>query len=111
MPVSRALLPTPDAAVQRDASTQERILDRAAELFWTNGYAATTTREIAASLGIRQASLYHHVSSKENLLCQLCVTSLEQLLQEVETAVSESDCPDGKIRLLVQAHLDTLLKY
>jgi AcrR family transcriptional regulator len=111
MPVSRAVLPTSDAAVQRDASTQERILDRAAELFWTKGYAATTTREIAASLGIRQASLYHHVSSKENLLCQLCVTALERLLQEVQTAVNESNSPEGRIRVLVHAHLNTLLKY
>ncbi|MGD0136982.1 MAG: TetR/AcrR family transcriptional regulator [Bryobacteraceae bacterium] len=108
---SRALSPTSDTPVQGDISTQERVLDKAAELFWKKGYAATTTREIAASLGIRQASLYHHVASKENLLCQLCVTSLEQLLQEVQTAVSESDWPDGKIRLLVQAHLNTLLKY
>src|SRR5580704_18763075 len=108
---SRASTPTSDTPVAVDTSTQERVLDKAAELFWKKGYAATTTREIAASLGIRQASLYHHVASKENLLCQLCVTSLEQLLQEVQIAVSESDCPDGKIRLLVQAHLDTLLKY
>ena len=80
-------------------------------MFWKKGYAATTTREIAASLGIRQASLYHHVASKENLLCQLCVTSLEQLLQEVQSAVNESSSPAAQIRLLVHAHLNTLLKY
>lgn len=107
MPLSRASsLPS-----EPDASTQERIFDRAAELFWRKGYAATTTREIAASLGIRQASLYHHVASKENLLCQLCVTSIEQLLQEVQSAVDESNSPEQKIRLLVHAHLNTLLKY
>src|ERR1700684_4350040 len=111
MRLSRALLPTSDTDVQADVSTQERILDKAAELFWKKGYAATTTREIAASLGIRQASLYHHVASKENLLCQLCVTSLEGLLQEVKSAVNESNSPGERIRLLVHAHLNTLLKY
>jgi len=111
MPPSRALSPTSKAAVQADASTQERVLDRAAELFWKKGYAATTTREIAASLGIRQASLYHHVASKENLLSELCVTSLDHLLKEVQSAVNESTCPDGQIRILVSAHLNTLLKY
>jgi AcrR family transcriptional regulator len=111
MRLSRALLPTSDTAVQAGASTQERILDRAAELFWKKGYAATTTREIAASLGIRQASLYHHVASKENLLCKLCATSLEQLLQEVQSAVNKSNSPEAQIRLLVHAHLNTLLKY
>jgi AcrR family transcriptional regulator len=111
MRLSRALLPTSDAAVQLDASTQERIFDRAAELFWKKGFAATTTREIAASLGIRQASLYHHVASKENLLCQLCMTSLERLLQEVQSAVNKSNSPEGQIQILVHAHLNTLLKY
>ncbi len=105
------MLPTSDTDVQADVSTQERILDKAAELFWKKGYAATTTREIAASLGIRQASLYHHVASKENLLCQLCVTSLEGLLLEVQSAVNESNSPEGRIRLLVHAHLSTLLTY
>jgi AcrR family transcriptional regulator len=108
---SRAFLPTPDTAVQAEASTQERVLERAAELFWKKGYAATTTREIAASLGIRQASLYHHFTSKENLLCQLCVTSLEQLLHEVQSAVNKSKHPEERIRVLVHAHLNTLLKY
>ena len=111
MRLSRALLPTSDIAAQADASTQERVLDRAAELFWKKGYAATTTREIAASLGIRQASLYHHVASKENLLYQLCVTSLEQLLNAVQAAVDESNVAEGRIRILVSTHLNTLLKY
>src|ERR1700678_3354945 len=104
---SRALSSTSNLAVQADASTQERTLDRAAELFWTKGYAATTTREIAASLGIRQSSLYHHFPSKENLLCQLCVTSLEQLLKEVQSAVDAPECPGGRVRILVSTHLNT----
>src|SRR5579863_3537248 len=108
---SRALSPTSDTPVPADISTQERVLDRAAELFWKKGYAATTTREIAASLGIRQASLYHHLASKENLLFQLGVTSLERLLQEVQSAVKESNSPEGQLGLLVHAHLNTLLKY
>src|SRR5271154_595511 len=107
---SRALLPTTRTAIPSDASTQERVLDRAAELFWKKGYAATTTREIAASLGIRQAALYHHVASKENLLCQLCVPSLEQILKAVQSAVNASNCPEGRIRVLVSTHLSTLLK-
>jgi TetR/AcrR family transcriptional regulator, cholesterol catabolism regulator len=87
------------------------VLDQAAELFWKKGYASTTTREIAASLGIRQASLYHHFASKEDLLCQLCVTSLEQILQAVQSAVNESNCAEPRIRILVSTHLNTLLKY
>jgi AcrR family transcriptional regulator len=111
MRLSRAMSSTSGVAVQADASTQIRVLERAAELFSNQGYAATTTRGIAASLGISQASLYHHFPSKEKLLCQLCVTSLEQLLEAVQSAVDESACPEGRIRILVGTHLNTLLKY
>src|ERR1700752_4646273 len=66
-PASTLDTPTPS-----DRSTPERVLDTAAALFWEKGYAATTTREIAAAVGIQQASLYYHVASKEGLLYQLC---------------------------------------
>ncbi|WP_304413528.1 TetR/AcrR family transcriptional regulator [Nocardia sp. BMG51109] len=44
------------------------ILDAAAELFTTKGYASTSTRGIADAVGIRQASLYHHFSAKDDIL-------------------------------------------
>ena len=91
--------------------TLERLLDTAAALFWEKGYAATTTREIAAAVGVQQASLYYHVASKEDLLHQICVSSLEQLLIDVESAVNEAGNPLDRIRILIRAHLRTLLKY
>lgn len=49
----------------------EEILDAAAELFTTRGYAATTTRRIAEAVGMRQASLYNHFATKDDLLATL----------------------------------------
>jgi AcrR family transcriptional regulator len=111
MSVKAALSSHKRIADQADATTRERVLDRAAELFWTKGYASTTTREIAASLGIRQASLYHHFASKDDLLGKLCVSSVEELIRSVSSAISESDGPEARLRILMSAHLDTLLKY
>jgi len=57
---------------QRPGGTpREEILDAAAELFTSRGYAATSTRMIADAVGIRQASLYYHFTSKEELLAEL----------------------------------------
>jgi AcrR family transcriptional regulator len=87
------------------------LLDTAAALFWEKGYAATTTREIAALVGIQQASIYYHVSSKEDLLYQLGISSLEQLRLAVQDAVHHAGDPLERIRIFVPAHLDTLLRY
>jgi len=68
------------------APTQERVLSAAARLFRTKGYAATTTREIAAELGIQKASLYYHISSKEDVLYQLCLESMREHLEGLQAA-------------------------
>jgi len=100
-----------DTPTEPGRSTPERVLDTAAALFWEKGYAGTTTREIAAAVGIQQASLYYHVASKEELLYQLCLSSMEQLLADVQSAVEQHDAPLERLRALIRAHLATLLKH
>ena len=50
------------------AETQRHILRVAGALFANKGYSQTSTTEIAAQVGIRQPSLYHHFKSKEMIL-------------------------------------------
>src|SRR5215469_18216121 len=111
MNLNRTFSPAVDAPVPALRSTPERVLDTAAALFWEKGYAATTTREIAAAVGIQQASLYYHVASKEGLLYQLCVSSMEQLLADVQAPVDHKTDPLDRSRALIGAHLATLLKH
>jgi AcrR family transcriptional regulator len=111
MALNRTSPSSVDTRIQTDRSTPERVLDTAAALFWEKGYAATTTREIAAAVGIQQASLYYHVASKEDLLYQLCVSSMEQLLADVQAAVEPHGDPLDRLRALIRAHLTTLLKH
>jgi len=87
----------------------DRVLDAAAELFWKNGYAATTTREIAAALDIQQASLYHHISSKQGLLYELCVSSMRQILVAIPAKLDGIACPLERILVFARAHLKGLL--
>lgn len=70
MPLARG---RPRHSDQRRPGTTPRdeILDAAGELFTTLGYAATSTRSIAESVGIRQASLYHYFKTKDDILCAL----------------------------------------
>ncbi len=92
-----------------DVPTVDRLLDTAAELFWREGYAATTTREIAAALSIQQASLYYHIASKEDLLHQLCVSSIQAFLDRIPAALDGVTPPLERIRILTRTHVSTLL--
>lgn len=49
-------------------STRERILSESLKLFSRKGYKATTMRDIAAEVGIRQGGIYNHFKNKESIL-------------------------------------------
>lgn len=71
MPLTRAGRPRLTTPRRPGVTARDEILDAAGELFTTLGYAGTSTRTIAESVGIRQASLYHYFRTKDDILCAL----------------------------------------
>nr|WTB30062.1 TetR/AcrR family transcriptional regulator [Streptomyces sp. NBC_00830] len=73
MPTTGRRVGRPRAQQRADSglSAREELLTAAAELFTTRGYAATTTRAVAERAGMRQATMYHYVAGKEDLLAEL----------------------------------------
>jgi AcrR family transcriptional regulator len=74
------------------SSGRDRVLDEAEQLFRKRGYNAVTMRDIAVEVGIRQASLYYHFNSKEQLFVVVTErvferhrTGLQQAIQNAET--------------------------
>lgn len=92
------------------ATTRERILDVAAELFVDQGYENTSLREIADRLGFTKAALYYHFPSKEQIL-QALLEPLGELQEEVardlEQATSIEEWADG-ITHIVEVLFDNL---
>lgn len=68
----------------RATTTRERILFEASNLFARRGYRATTTRQIAEAVGIRQPSLFHHFPSKSAIAEALLSWDIDQALPYVE---------------------------
>jgi len=68
VPAAAAGRPRLESRRRLGETAREEVLDAAGELFTTRGYAATSTRQIAEAVGIRQASLYHHFSTKDDIL-------------------------------------------
>jgi TetR/AcrR family transcriptional regulator, cholesterol catabolism regulator len=77
-----------------EGDARERVMDAAERLFAQRGYASVTLREIAAEVGIRHTSLYHHVpGGKEELFVDVTERSLQRhhagLTKAIATAGSE----------------------
>jgi AcrR family transcriptional regulator len=80
-------------AEAKDA-TRQRILDAAVRLFKANGFAATTTREIAAEAEIAAGTLFNYFTSKEAIVASVAEESLAKAHASLErqsaTALEEA---------------------
>ncbi len=89
-----------DQSVHRDD-----IIQAAAEVLQRNGYEAATMKDIAASVNLTAASLYHHFRNKDTLLLAVLELGLDAVTQQIE-AIAASDQPsDQKLRAMICAHV------
>ncbi len=77
-----------DGEATETASTRERILNVAMELFTENGYDGTSLREIAERLEVTKAAIYYHFASKEDILMALHMR-LHDLGKEALSRITE----------------------
>ena len=54
--------------LSKGSKTKDKILKHALKLFSSKGYKATTVRDIAGSIGIKQSALYNHFKNKDEIL-------------------------------------------
>ncbi|SHK36832.1 transcriptional regulator, TetR family [Pseudonocardia thermophila] len=67
------------------------LLEHAARLFATQGYANTSFQDIADAMGISRPALYHYVSNKEEILAALVRDVLERVVEILEEARARED--------------------
>lgn len=88
--------------------TRETILEAAAQVFRQKGFHGASMQDIAEAVNLQKASLYHHVSSKQEILLALLDRALELLLERI-SAISNQPLPaDGKLRQMIRAYLQIL---
>ncbi len=86
-----------------NTEARERVLDAAERLFAQKGYAAVTLRDIAAEVGIRHTSLYHHMpGGKEEMFIEVTERHFQRHRQGLTQAISQAG-PDIRTQLIVAA--------
>ncbi|MBT7783873.1 MAG: TetR/AcrR family transcriptional regulator, partial [Anaerolineae bacterium] len=84
----------------------------AAQIFRIKGYHATSMSDIAGAVNLQKASLYHHVSSKQDILLELLDQALELLTGEIISIVRDEELSsDKKLRQMIYAYLNALISY
>ena len=95
---------------QFEGSPREQILEVAARLFTSKGYAATSTREIAEAVGIRQASLYYHFAGKGEIVTELLAQTIRPTVESVAQIESLTDDPDTVLYMMALTDVRTLVE-
>lgn len=94
---------------RRGATAREEILDASAELFTTQGFAATSTHQIAEAVGIRQASLYYHFPSKTEIFLTLLKSTIQPSTELADSLCASDASPTLRLWALVAAEARLLL--
>jgi AcrR family transcriptional regulator len=95
-----------------EGNRRQELLRGAARLFRSKGFAATTTRDIAAAAGMQSGSPFYHFESKAALLFAVMEQGMRAALHSQAQALQSSPdraSPDALLRTLVHAHFDVLL--
>lgn len=99
---------------QTTIERRQSILAAAAHLFSTQGYTATTIRQISEQINMKSGSLYYYFKSKEEILRDVVIYAVEITSREVRAAVAalpENAGQRKKIEAAMRAHLIALHSY
>lgn len=100
----------PAKQAELSGPTSQLVLDAAAALFCEKGFNETSTRAIAARLNIHQASLYYHISGKEDLLYRISRRALEAVEQHVGAALKNNNDARSRLNAFIHGHLQGLFE-
>ncbi|WP_295502998.1 TetR/AcrR family transcriptional regulator [Limnohabitans sp. Rim8] len=95
-----------------DGNRRQALISAAAQLFHRKGYDATSTREIAAQVGMQPGSPFYHFGHKQDLLLAVMVEGMKRAIERQRTALaglSEKQNARERLRLLIRNQFDVLL--
>ncbi len=96
-----------------DGNRRQALLSSAAQLFRRKGFDATTTRDIAAAVGMQSGSPFYHFKSKDALLYAVMEEGMRSALARQHAAaqaVADVQLPPAQyLRVLITAHFEVLL--
>lgn len=106
-----AIQATPEAdSEERASGTMYRHIARAAaRLFASQGYDATSVREIVAAAGVTKPTLYYHFGSKAGLAHALLNAPLSRLTDDLRAILDTVPDPTEALRKMIQRQFEFCL--
>ena len=97
-------------ATRKKASKKEFILKKAAQMFREKGFAATSMRDLAETVGIEAASLYNHIRSKNEMLETICFDVANRFTMFMDELDANNNGSIKKIETLLRFHIKQMIE-
>ncbi|EZH73698.1 TetR family transcriptional regulator [Aquimarina atlantica] len=94
----------------RPESRKQEIINAAAILFKEKGYSAVTMRDLAKAMGIKAASLYNHIQSKQEILSTIIIGLAEEFTVGMNKIVNSDENTIQKLENIIDLHIDVTLR-
>ncbi|WP_298510193.1 TetR/AcrR family transcriptional regulator [uncultured Kordia sp.] len=97
--------------IQKSETRKEEIVRTAEALFKKKGYSAVTMRDIAQAMGIKAASLYNHIQSKQQILSDIIIQIGEQFTEGMaEIVAAENITSIEKLERIIKLHVQITME-
>lgn len=90
----------------KQETRKEEIVRVAAKLFKEKGYSAVTMRDLAKAMGIKAASLYNHINSKQDILNTIIISLAEEFTAKIKLINTSNDSCIDKLKKIIELHVN-----
>ncbi len=87
------------------SSRKLEIIQKSEVLFKEKGYSAVSMRDIANVMGIKAASLYNHIKSKQEILSEIIMSLAEEFTNEMDLIVTSNKETKEKLQDIISLHI------
>jgi TetR/AcrR family transcriptional regulator of autoinduction and epiphytic fitness len=74
-----------------ETSTRQRLIEATATIMRDEGYAAATSRRVAAEAGVKQALVYYYFPTMDDLFVEVLRAGAEASLERMREALTDTD--------------------
>jgi TetR/AcrR family transcriptional regulator, cholesterol catabolism regulator len=93
----------------RNGTRKDVIIAKAAKLFREKGFSATSMRDLAEHVGVEAASLYNHISSKAEILQEICFKVANNFLSHIEEVDAAHGSSISKVEAILRFHIRQMI--
>ncbi len=95
----------------KNGTRKDVIIAKAARLFREKGYNASSMRDLAEEVGVEAASLYNHISSKSEILQEICFKIANKFMSHIDAIDNSDRSSIDKIEAVLRFHVQQMVHH